>query len=777
MEQIQHSTMYIRADEDEEQPITATKTPIWIYDKDEKLRLILHPDNQSAMSLTSPQYTQHSTMFIGTDEEEPEREDVGIPYFNGRYREQLNGEISLEFSIPADHPNAALVEEDGRAVIRDKDGGLVEFIIRVPEDEDGLNGPVKHIFAEGGDYELIDEWVTGYTQANVTLHTALSAILQGTRWSVGEIGDLGRRSVNLEDMTVKEAVIELLTTFEAEIRYRVEADGNHITRRYIDIFKQRGSYTGKRFEIGKDIKNIRRTVDSTGIKTALYGRGKAQEEGPRLSFADVEWSKSNGDPVDKPRGQTFVEDVEARERWGYAQGTKHRWAMYDGQEEDPGELLLNTWRHLQTINRPAITYEMDVLTLESITGYEHERVRLGDTVDALDRRIHPHIVVGASVIEIVHDLNEAENTEIVLGDFREKFTSSFRERDLERRLNRKEGSWDSKLGPEEAREITVDYYERRIHVGTEPLDDPERYDLWVDVTTYPPVWRQWDGTRWVKITRDQMSELNGLVTELQIASNAVSNAKIQVDAVRQMNIQDGSIAAAKIQTNAVTAIKIAAGAITSEKIFAGAITADKIAANAITANHISANTITTNMISSAGLDAGVITSGYIRGVIIDVDTNATIGNTLVLAGFDGANKSILFKDTANIFVPAGQHWIEYTAMEGHVFRGGVIHDSRVNFYDATFFYGVANFNNAILQGVAPANHTHSQYFSSAGAGLTSSGQQVSVNYTALDNYYATNFSSARKVMLDATSAGNLVVYRNGVRIGTIRFDNNTVQGG
>ncbi|PAM92438.1 hypothetical protein B4N84_23195, partial [Flavobacterium sp. IR1] len=163
------------------------RTPIWIYDKDEILRLILLPaDPYTKMSTQGMEIQQMASMFYGSEvQPEPPAEDRTIPYFNGRYTEQLNGEVSLEFEVPADHENVGYIENDGRAVIRDHDGNFVEFIIRTPTDINDGNGPRKQVFAEGGDYELIDDFISGYQANEVTLSTALSTVLQATRWRVG----------------------------------------------------------------------------------------------------------------------------------------------------------------------------------------------------------------------------------------------------------------------------------------------------------------------------------------------------------------------------------------------------------------------------------------------------------------------------------------------------------------------------------------------------------------------------------------------------------------
>ena len=42
--------------------------------------------------------------------------------------------------------------------------------------------------------------------------------------------------------------------------------------------------------------------------------------GRRITFADVEWSKANGDPLDKPKGQEWLEDPDATKQLGFSDG-------------------------------------------------------------------------------------------------------------------------------------------------------------------------------------------------------------------------------------------------------------------------------------------------------------------------------------------------------------------------------------------------------------------------------------------------------------------------
>lgn len=119
------------------------------------------------------------------------------------------------------------------------------------------------------------------------------------------------------------------------------------------------------------------------------------------------------------------------------------------------------------------------------------------------------------------------------------------------------------------------------------------------------------------------------VTEAKIAVGAVTNKKLAIDAVTAEKIAEAAVTAQKLAQEAVTEEKIAGEAITAEKIKAGAIgtaalaagavttdkldaqavTAEKIAAGAVTAEKIQAGSITSQHINADGITANLITSG------------------------------------------------------------------------------------------------------------------------------------------------------------------------
>lgn len=113
------------------------------------------------------------------------------------------------------------------------------------------------------------------------------------------------------------------------------------------------------------------------------------------------------------------------------------------------------------------------------------------------------------------------------------------------------------------------------------------------------------------------SDLTGTITSLQIANDAVTNAKIAVDAIQGDVIAAGAITAAKILDGAISELKLADDAVTTAKLANAAVTADIVAANAITTTNIQDDAI-----STAKLSAGSITTAKIAAGAVTADTIA-----------------------------------------------------------------------------------------------------------------------------------------------------------
>ncbi|GAB4073660.1 hypothetical protein GCM10028778_11630 [Barrientosiimonas marina] len=406
---------YLRRFEHKPQQITKS-APVFIYDRNETLQLVLSDDT--------------------------------IPYKKAEAPEELNGAVTISLEIIANNPDVQKIENEGRLVTRDSDGDLKEYVIRKVKDKDKAGKSTKVIEGEGGEYDLIDDFLEAYTVSSAHLKDALETVLQGTRWNVGHVDVFKQqRSLDLKNMSVRKAVTQIVNKFDGEVKYRINTKGSRITGRYIDVYKSRGkAQTSHRFEDGVDIVSSSRELDSTPIKTALYAKGKADADGNRLTFADVEWSKDNGDPVDKPKGQPYVGDPEALQLWGRVRkgGKQHKFGFYDGQEEDPASLLFNAYQELQKKISLNKTYDTDVLNLAKMLGVSVYDIHLGDTVEVINRSVYPNIVTKATIIEYIHNLNDKSKSKIKLGHFRNALDLAGRVNDVEKDYNENKGKFENK---------------------------------------------------------------------------------------------------------------------------------------------------------------------------------------------------------------------------------------------------------------------------------------------------------------------------------------------
>jgi phage minor structural protein len=374
------------------------------------------------------------------------KDNKQCPFYETDVLEQLNKDFTFEFSVPADH-------EDSRHLVRgnlvgffDLDGNLQVFQIFKTEEEHNGDELSKRIFSEHLFYEMLDDIVENLRVENEEASAALIDALSSSRWENGVVDSLGLKTMSFYYSNGLANIQKVANEYGGELGFRLILDGNSISQRLVDFKTRRGADTGKRFEFNKDMVSVKRTEQLDGLKTALYGRGKGEEteEGGftrKATFKDVLWRVVDGDPIDKPVGQEWVGDPTALTKFGRENGSRHRFGVFDFDTTDPVELLEMTWQELQRVSTPLVTYEMTVMTLEELTGYEHEKVRLGDTVYVIDRDLG--LTIEARVVEIKRDLVNPENTEIILGNFIDDITDYNKKiEEIEATITDRKGVWD-----------------------------------------------------------------------------------------------------------------------------------------------------------------------------------------------------------------------------------------------------------------------------------------------------------------------------------------------
>lgn len=200
------------------------------------------------------------------------------------------------------------------------------------------------------------------------------------------------------------------TLYEWQIIPYYEFDNGKISKRVIELQEDVAVFRGRILKSRKDAANVS-VIKNNPPVTRLYGLGASTGSGDlqtNLTFSEIEWSVAKGDPVDKPKGQSWVEDPEAVAKYGRHGAT----APFNGVE-DPAELLKKTWEHLQTVKEPSCTVEATIQDLERVPGHEHQIIRLGDLVPI---RLTNATMETARVIGIKRDYIRHWLTKLTIGD-------------------------------------------------------------------------------------------------------------------------------------------------------------------------------------------------------------------------------------------------------------------------------------------------------------------------------------------------------------------------
>ncbi len=194
----------------------------------------------------------------------------------------------------------------------------------------------------------------------------------GCDWVLGVCEPTTTVSSTFYYTSMKEA-LKSLQELGAEFTFSVEITGNRISKKIINCYNHIGKVTNKRFEYGDEVLKIVHQQDRTNIVTALIGRGKGEEVGDgygrRLEFSDVEWKKSNGKPLDKPKGQNWIEYPEMTKEYGIPSNGKmlpRKTVVVFDDVEDASELLQKTYDQLAYYCRPLVQFSTEILGSDSI---------------------------------------------------------------------------------------------------------------------------------------------------------------------------------------------------------------------------------------------------------------------------------------------------------------------------------------------------------------------------------------------------------------------------
>lgn len=560
------------------------------------------------------------------------------PFFDDLYKQHLDtGAETFEFStFSTERINKHC--EVGSYVAFKYENKIKMFQIIETEDEHSEGMIIKSCYCEIAGLELINNVIRATEMQAVNVEQFFKTVLKDTPWALGLV-DMAINTVanvKIEKATNVYSVIQdNLDVFDIEIEYRVEMAGQRVVGQFIDLHRQRGRETRKRFEYGVNVSGVSKQIDISNLCTAMIGIGKGG-----LDFKSVEWLSDK--PAPKPLNQDFIVNPVAYEQWN-RQGEQLMGVYENSECESPHELLQLTWNALVKASVPNFTY--DVAT-EMIKGDEEE-LNLGDTVYVIDNDYVPALHLSARVGQLEISFTDHTKNKCILTNFKDVKSGVLSLETIQAIIDGKfpitgneivDGTiTGDKIGQGqitgllikadaiEAKHITANAItSKQIHAGAITADKLTTGEL---------------------ITNSaQIKE--GIIGKVQIAEGSIDNVRIENGAITSVKIGDGQVGTLQVADAAITNGKIANLAVddakirnlNAEKITAGQIAADRLTANVIeainasigkiTADHIDVDSIVVDnidagKITTGTLDADRITSSVITAINASLE-NATI---------------------------------------------------------------------------------------------------------------------------------------------------------
>ncbi len=279
------------------------------------------------------------------------------------------------------------------------------------------------IGVQSGIEELRKSPVFDKRPQNALAREVINDLLSGTNWQARFVGETTPHSTNFYYISVFDALKKVCEVWDLEMQFFVEMNGNRIGARYIDFKRKIGQAVGKRVVYGHNALQILQEVERTNIFTALIGRGKGEQVssaensgkqangfGRKITFEDVVWSTAGGKPVNKPKGQKYVELPAMTELYGIknADGSmRPKIGFVDfAEEENPEQLLERTYKALVNAARPQLALKTSSVYLRG--------AKIGDTIRVVrhDKRLD----YDTRIFDITFNRLNDQSSDIKLGD-------------------------------------------------------------------------------------------------------------------------------------------------------------------------------------------------------------------------------------------------------------------------------------------------------------------------------------------------------------------------
>lgn len=263
--------------------------------------------------------------------------------------------------------------------------------------------------------EVLPPWGLPADQQNIVWYLEKAISDSGFVIGINEYGKSNRRKLKWDgSSTALERAQSIATQFDnCELSFSFEVKGLQVTKKYLDIYKHRGSQERKQLFFGREIKNIKKTESAYDLATALQATGGTPEgkETPINLYSYV-GSSDNGRYYTE-KNSYYVKDREALKIYSRyiapnetGNDVGHIVAQYSYETTSQSELFNRTVAELKKRNHPTEGWEIELY-------YMPDGLSVGDEVAIL----HPErdLYLEARVEEITYSITGLPT--VKFGDF------------------------------------------------------------------------------------------------------------------------------------------------------------------------------------------------------------------------------------------------------------------------------------------------------------------------------------------------------------------------
>ncbi len=291
---------------------------------------------------------------------------------------EINGIDTVEFNIPFRDEKRQYIENEKQIQV-----GSDFYRIRTVTDEKNEQGTaITSVYAEAAFYDLGFSVKKAQIDFNAdTADVPMAFALQDTDWNLGTVNVRTKRTWTCQEKNALAILRQVQNLHGGDLIF-------DNANRTVSLLTFSGTDSGALFCYKKNMKSIKRVIDTQSLITRLYAYGK-----DGMTFASIN------------DGKEYVEDT------SYTR--EIRVSTLDCSNfTNPYQMLEYTQMRLADYASPRISYVLNAMDLSVLTGYEHETWKLGDIVTVKDDELN--LSIKTRIVRREYNLREPWNTVLEL---------------------------------------------------------------------------------------------------------------------------------------------------------------------------------------------------------------------------------------------------------------------------------------------------------------------------------------------------------------------------